>query len=196
MSELYSYPSNDYRSYLAHHGVKGMKWGVRHDRYAKYKKDKDKYVRTNKVLNAMEKTKKGSPEYGKLKRKIKSAAAYDRGRATYGKGIGIDDITRPRNTRRAIEGSLASAAFLLTPTNMVNFKWNGKHIASVPMNMLATGAVAAGSAIIEATIGSAEKRKIKDLRTYYSGGPSLNGVSGSSMKKQQLEDELRDRNRR
>ena len=29
MSELYSYPSNDYRSYLAHHGVKGMRWGHR-----------------------------------------------------------------------------------------------------------------------------------------------------------------------
>jgi hypothetical protein len=173
-----------------------MKWGVRHDRYAKYRKNKDKYVRTNKVLNAMEKTKKDSPEYGKLKRKIKSAAAYDRGRATNGKGIGIDDITRPRKTRRAIEGSLASAAFLLTPTNMVNLKWNGKHIASVPMNMLATGVVAAGSAILEATIGSAESKKIRDLRTYYSGGPSLNGISGSSMKKQQLEDELRDRNRR
>lgn len=26
------YASNDYRIYLAHHGVKGMKWGVRHDR--------------------------------------------------------------------------------------------------------------------------------------------------------------------
>lgn len=23
------YPKNDYRNYLAHHGVKGMHWGVR-----------------------------------------------------------------------------------------------------------------------------------------------------------------------
>ena len=196
MSELYSYPSNDYRSYLAHHGVKGMKWGIRHDRYAKYRKNKDKYVRTNKVLNAMEKTKKNSPEYGKLKRKIKSAAAYDRGRETYGKGIGIDDITRPRNRRRGLEYLGASAAWLLTPNTPVNLKWHGKPIATIPMNMLSAGTVLAGSAVLEATIGSAEKRKIKDLRTYYSGGPSLNGVSGSQMKREQLTDELRDRNRR
>lgn len=26
------YPENDYRNYLAHYGVKGMKWGIRHDK--------------------------------------------------------------------------------------------------------------------------------------------------------------------
>lgn len=31
MNETF-YPINDYRNYLAHYGVKGMKWGVRHDR--------------------------------------------------------------------------------------------------------------------------------------------------------------------
>ena len=34
------YPINDYRSYLAHHGVKGMKWGVRKQRYEARRKAK------------------------------------------------------------------------------------------------------------------------------------------------------------
>lgn len=33
------YPANDYRSYLAHYGVKGMKWGVRHDRIRQLMQD-------------------------------------------------------------------------------------------------------------------------------------------------------------
>lgn len=31
---------NDYRNYLAHHGVKGMKWGIRHDKPSSGKKRK------------------------------------------------------------------------------------------------------------------------------------------------------------
>lgn len=37
MSTFYDAP-NDYRSYLAHHGVKGMKWGVRKQYYADLKR--------------------------------------------------------------------------------------------------------------------------------------------------------------
>ena len=32
------YPKNDYRNYLEHHGVKGQKWGVRHDKPSTGKK--------------------------------------------------------------------------------------------------------------------------------------------------------------
>ncbi|MBP5595471.1 MAG: hypothetical protein J6Y02_08815 [Pseudobutyrivibrio sp.] len=39
MGTFYDAP-NDYRSYLQHHGVKGMKWGVRHDKPSSGKKRK------------------------------------------------------------------------------------------------------------------------------------------------------------
>lgn len=29
MNEYYSYSENDYRAYLEHHGILGMRWGVR-----------------------------------------------------------------------------------------------------------------------------------------------------------------------
>lgn len=55
MSELYSYPTNDYRSYLEHHGVKGMKWGVRRERYEAKRKAKymKKYGVTSKQYDSV-----------------------------------------------------------------------------------------------------------------------------------------------
>ena len=166
------YPVNDCR-YLAHHGVKGMKWGVRHDRYSKYRKNKDKYVRTNKVLDKMDKAKEGTPEHGRYKRKIKSAVSYDRGRALYSKGIGANDISRRSNIRRGLSGAGVAMAYTILPNNIVNLKLNGRPIASIPMNILAAGTIAAGSAVLEGMVGSLERRKIKDLRAYYSGGPKV-----------------------
>ena len=56
MEYIYSYPLNDYRSYLSHHGIMGQKWGIRNgppyplgggdytkaEREAIYKKRRDK----------------------------------------------------------------------------------------------------------------------------------------------------------
>lgn len=76
------YPENDYRTYLAHHGVKGMKWGVRHDpqrsNYVRFKRAiKDGSVRNginsiggkaNKNFRSyVEETAKKSPSYEKMK---------------------------------------------------------------------------------------------------------------------------------
>lgn len=69
MSELYSYPSNDYRSYLAHHGVKGMKWGVRHDKI----RDAYESQRKRKFISEYEqyygKNKNTSKNYDKARKK-------------------------------------------------------------------------------------------------------------------------------
>lgn len=52
---------NDYRSYLAHHGVKGMKWGVRHEQarkariMKKYGLSSEKYDDYNSKLQARKK---------------------------------------------------------------------------------------------------------------------------------------------
>lgn len=52
MSELYSYPSNDYRSYLAHHGVKGMKWGIRKKKFDTSLKANRRRIITGAALGA------------------------------------------------------------------------------------------------------------------------------------------------
>lgn len=66
MSELYSYPANDYRSYLAHHGVKGMKWGVRHEQERKSRIMKKYGITSKQYDSVINKTKeKHLKKYGR-----------------------------------------------------------------------------------------------------------------------------------
>lgn len=68
------YPENDYRTYLAHHGVKGMKWGVRHDDYRRseeYKSDaKQRYKIGREATIADYSYRKANAKVEKLKKKI------------------------------------------------------------------------------------------------------------------------------
>ena len=68
------YPENDYRTYLAHHGVKGMKWGVRHDDYRrseKYKSDaKQRYKIGREATIADYSYRKANAKVEKLKKQI------------------------------------------------------------------------------------------------------------------------------
>lgn len=68
------YPENDYRTYLVHHGVKGMKWGVRHDDYRRskeYKSDaKQRYKIGREATIADYSYRKANAKVEKLKKKI------------------------------------------------------------------------------------------------------------------------------
>jgi hypothetical protein len=68
------YPENDYRTYLAHHGVKGMKWGVRHDDYRRskeYKSDaKQRYKIGREATIADYSYRKANAKVEKLKRRL------------------------------------------------------------------------------------------------------------------------------
>lgn len=59
MSTFYDSP-NDYRNYLEHHGVKGMKWGVRHDKISQgvKKRKMKKYNITSKEYDETKKAAK------------------------------------------------------------------------------------------------------------------------------------------
>ena len=165
------YPINDYRSYLAHHGVKGMKWGVRHDKYSKYRNNRDKYSRTNKILDNMEKAGKGTPEYAKNKRKLKNAIRYDKGRELYSQGKTIEGINRKSGMRTAAASLAMLGTYYGLPSKYVNLKVNGKPIGMMPMNELATATVFAGWLALEATMGTKEEIDKRNLRAYYVGGP-------------------------
>ena len=54
---------------LSHHGVKGMKWGVRKEKYSKKKEAKRSYMDMDKDLRKLE-----SEEYGKYREHIKKTA--------------------------------------------------------------------------------------------------------------------------
>lgn len=67
MSTFYDSP-NDYRSYLAHHGVKGMKWGVRNDDYERDAKLRYKIGREATIADYS--YRKANARVEKLKKKI------------------------------------------------------------------------------------------------------------------------------
>lgn len=117
MSELYSYPSNDYRSYLAHHGVKGMRWGHRKERYEAKRKAKymKKYGVTSKQYDSvreksLERHKKGN----KVRNVFRVGNAIDKAIDGYKQGRNyfnaatkyskVNSVSTPIETVRGIEG--------------------------------------------------------------------------------------------
>lgn len=84
MSTFYE-STNDYRSYLSHHGVKGMKWGVRHEREKKARK-----MRKHGIT---------SEEYDKIKSDTKKVMKPVRGIMT---GIGgLQGLATAQGIRKA-----------------------------------------------------------------------------------------------
>lgn len=79
------YAPNDYRNYIAHFGVKGMKWGVR--RYQNYD---GSY------------TQAGLRRYGVTERRYEDAdASFKKAKADYKAGIGTKlDVRRAKATRK------------------------------------------------------------------------------------------------
>ena len=118
MSELYSYPSNDYRSYLAHHGVKGMRWGYRKNLRESNRKQKyrNKFGITSKQYDSVRKKslERHETENKYFKLALGSAAAltalhaYDKYKYLRNTGAVVGDIT-PKEAAKA-----AAAAGIVT----------------------------------------------------------------------------------
>lgn len=148
MLELYSYPSNDYRSYLAHHGVKGMKWGVRHEQARKARIMK-KYGITSSQYDAIRsKSIKRHNKFNKVRKVYEGAGAIIGASTSIGRLIGQDQylasmnasgtdrakvaaISAGRMAIRAGIGSVVSSASYAVGRSMVDNIIEGREIKKI-----------------------------------------------------------------
>lgn len=157
MSTFYNSP-NDYRSYLAHHGVKGMKWGVRHEEVRKAKKMK-KYGITSKEYD---KAKKDAKEIMRPIKKIQTAAGGILGTRVASDALhaeanrmGLQHLTRWR--RSLPQGSIPIDEYTRGALNAVrsgkSSVYNSSAIAIVPIGAVAGSAIGyAGGRILESVV--------------------------------------------